>query len=86
MYPLVILETTKDERKKLIIIVGQLINRVSVKLIYLLRTENCHRFNVCWEFVFSQNWSLPCSVWCGWNNYAWNLSPCNVGIKRYLLQ
>ena len=43
MYPVVILETTKDERKKLIVIVGLLINRVSVKLIYLLRTENCHR-------------------------------------------
>ena len=44
MYPVVILETTKDERKKLIIIVGQLIiNRVSVELIDLLRTEHCHR-------------------------------------------
>ena len=35
MYPVVILETTKDERKKLIIIVGLLINRVSVELIDL---------------------------------------------------
>ena len=32
MYPVVILGTTKDERKKLIIIVGLLINRVSVEL------------------------------------------------------
>ena len=39
MYPVVILETTKDERKKLIIIVGLLINRVSVELIDLLRRE-----------------------------------------------
>ena len=43
MYPAVILETTKDERKTVIIIVGLLINRVSVKLIDPLRTENCHR-------------------------------------------
>ena len=35
MYPVVIFETTKDERKKLIIIVGLLINRVSVELIDL---------------------------------------------------
>ena len=48
MYPVVILETTvkmteRNPGKKLIIIVGLLINRVSVKLIDLLRTENCHR-------------------------------------------
>ena len=31
VYPVVILGTTKDERKKLIIIVGLLINRMSVE-------------------------------------------------------
>ena len=41
MYPIVILETTKDERKKLINYCRP--NRVSVKLIDLLRTENCNR-------------------------------------------
>ena len=52
MYPVVILETTKDERKKLIIIVGLLTNRVSVELIDLLRTENCHRLMLVMNLSF----------------------------------
>ena len=61
MYPVVILGTTKDERKKLIIIVGLLIKRVSVLInrSTVLRTENCHRLMFVVNLSFLRIGWLP---------------------------